>query len=91
MRGLSAFKSLSAIKENLPAVIFRTHGEVNPIGGAALLLDEFIKIPFRAICDVQKDSRHPNHMFRTEATDVDCAAREMIGAFSATTKMINLF
>ena len=27
------------IEENLPAVVFRTHREVNPIGGTALLED----------------------------------------------------
>ncbi len=39
MRGLSAFKSLPAIEENFPPIIFRTHREVDPIGGAALLED----------------------------------------------------
>ena len=40
-------KFLAAVEENLAAVILRAHREVNPIRGAALLHDEFVKLPFR--------------------------------------------
>ena len=52
---------LSAIEENLSAVIFWTHGEVNPIGGAALLLDEFIKHPAVFVGGVEQQTGAANH------------------------------
>ena len=70
MRGLSAFKSLSAIKENLPAVIFRTHGEVNPIGSAALLLDQFIKHPAVFIGGVEQETGIPYHLLWAQTFNI---------------------
>ena len=33
-----------AIEENLPAIILRPHGEVNPVGSATLLEDQLVKV-----------------------------------------------
>ena len=34
---------LPTVKENPPAVLLRPHRKVNPIGGAALFLDQFVE------------------------------------------------
>ena len=49
------------IEENLPAVVFRTHREVNPIGGAALLLNELIKHPAVFVGGVEQQTGAANH------------------------------
>ena len=91
MRGLSAFKSLSAIKENLPAIILRPHGEVNPVGGATLLEDEFIEVALGPISDIQQYPRHPYHMLRAITADIHRATRQVIGALRSSTHPIHLF
>ena len=77
MRGLSAFKSLSAIKENLAAVVFRTHGEVNPIGGPALLLDELIKHPAVLVGGVEQKAGIAYHLLRTQTFNIDSTTRQI--------------
>jgi len=46
-RSVSWFKAmllLSTVEEDLAAIIFRTHGEVDPIGRATLFKDELVAI-----------------------------------------------
>ena len=76
---------LSAVEENLPAVILRTHREVNPISRTALLLNQLIKIPLSAVCDIQQYPHHADHLLRAIATDIHRAACQMIRAFRAAT------
>jgi hypothetical protein len=45
-------KFLAAVEENLAAIVFRPHREVDPIGRAAFLLDEFIEVTLCAIGDI---------------------------------------
>jgi hypothetical protein len=56
---------LPTVEENLAAIILRAHREVNPIRGAALLHDEFVKLLFRAIGDVQQNARHAHKVTGT--------------------------
>ena len=74
-------KFLTAIEENLAAIFLRTHGEMNPIGGAALLQYQFIKVALGTIGDVQQNARHADHVFRAIASDIHCAARQVITPF----------
>jgi hypothetical protein len=50
---LSGDYCLPAVEEDLAAIVFRTHGEMNPIGGAALLEDQFVKVTMGTIRDVE--------------------------------------
>ena len=80
-----------AIEENFPPIILRLHREVDPIGSAALFLDEFIEVAMGTIRDVEQYPRHTDHLLRAIALDIHRAASEMIRAFSPSTKAINLF
>ena len=79
-----------AVKEDLPAIILRPHREVDPIGGAPLLLDKFIEIPFRAIGDVEQDSRHADHLLRPIAVDIHRTARQVIAPPRTPALLIHL-
>ena len=70
-------KFLSAVEENLAAIILWPHGEVNPISGAALLLDEFIKRPAVFISRIEQETGIADHLFRPQAPDIHRAARQM--------------
>ena len=83
-------KFLAAVEENLPSVLLRTHREVNPIRGAALLEDELVKLPFRTIGDIQQNARHADHVFRAIASDIHCAARQVIAPFRTSAFPIHL-
>ena len=56
---------LPAVEENLPVIVLRTHGEVNPIRGAALLLDEFVEHPAVFISRIEQQTGIAYHLFRT--------------------------
>ena len=90
MRGLSAFKSLPAIKQNLPAIILRPHGEVNPIGGAPLLLNELVKHPAIFISRIEQQTGIPYHLLRPQTPDIHRAARQMIRALRSPALHIHL-
>ena len=64
---------------------------MDPIGCAAFLEDQLIEIPFRAIGDIQQDSRHADHLLRAVALDIYGAACQVIGAFGTAAKTIHLF
>ena len=91
MRGLSAFKSLPAIKQNLSAILLRPHSEVNPIGSAALLLNQLIEHPAVFISSIEQQTGVTNHLFRTQIPDIDGAARQVIRALRSPTLHIHLF
>ena len=92
---------LPTIKENLPAVlalasvsfrrraILRPHCEVNPIGGTALLEDQFIKVAMGTIRDVEQDACHADHLLRAITLDIHRTPCEMIGAFSTSTQSVH--
>ena len=80
-----------AVEENLAAIILRSHREVDPIGRAALLQNQFIKVTLRTIGDIQQYSRHPDHVFRAIAADIHRASRQVIRALGATTQSVHLF
>ena len=84
-------KFLPAVEENLPPIILRAHREVNPIRGAALLQYQFIKVALRAIGDIQQYARHADHVFRAIASDIHCAARQVITPFRTPAFPIHLF
>ena len=89
MRGLSVFKSLPTIEENLPTIVFRPHREVNPIGGAAFLLDQFIEIALGSIRDVEQDARHADHLLRAITLDIHRTTSEMIRTLSPSTQSVH--
>ena len=80
-----------AVEENLAAIILRSHREVNPIGRAALLQNQFIKVTLRTIGDIQQNSRHPDHVFRAIAADIHRASRQVIRALRAPAQSVHLF
>ena len=88
-----------AIEDNFPPIIFRTHGEVDPIGGATLLEDELVEIltigivPFVRffIGDIQQNPRHADHLLRAITLDIHRTTSEMIRTLRTSTKAINLF
>ena len=66
-----------AIEENFPPIILRFHREVDPIGGAAFLLDQFIEIALGSIRDVEQDARHADHLLRAITLDIHRTTSEM--------------
>ena len=91
MSGFPIFCELPAVEENFAAIILRSHREVNPIGRAALLQNQFIKVTLRTIGDVEQDARHPDHVFRAIAADIHRTARQVIRALRAPTQPVHLF
>ncbi len=63
---------------------------MDPVGSAALLDDQFIEVTMSAICDVEQNPRHADHLLRAIALDIHRATREVIGVFRATTLAIHL-
>ena len=84
------YARLSAVEENLPAVILRAHRKVNPISRTALLLNQLIEVTMSAIGDIQQDYSHADHLLRAIATDIHRAACQVIGAFRAPALPIHL-
>jgi hypothetical protein len=41
---------LPTIEEDFSPIVLRAHGEVNPVGRASLLLDQFIQFPAVLVC-----------------------------------------
>ena len=76
--------ALSTIKEDLPAIILRPYREVNPIRGAALLLDQLVELLLGAISDIQQYPSHPDHVLRAITPDIHCASRQVIASLRAT-------
>jgi hypothetical protein len=64
---------------------------VNPIGGAALLLDEFIEYPAILIGGVEQKTCIAYHLLWAKALNIDGATRQMIRALCPTTLLIDLF
>ena len=67
--------NLSAVEEDLAAIVFRTHGEVDPIGSTPLLLDEFIQFPMVLISRIKQDAGIAYHLLWTSAANVHCTTR----------------
>ena len=63
---------------------------MDPIGGASLFQNQFIKVALRTIRDVEQYPRHADHLLRAIALDIYGAACQVIGAFRATTLAIHL-
>ena len=91
-----------AIKEDFAAILAlasvplgraagRTHGEVDPVGSAALFEDELIEVATGAVGDVEQDASHADHLLGAVATDIDGAACQMVTSFGAAAKAIDLF
>ncbi len=88
---------LPTIEENLSMVlalasvsfrrraIFWTQREVDPIGGAALLEDQFIEIALGTIRDVEQDASHADHLLRAITLDIHRTTSEMIRTLSPST------
>ena len=83
-------KFLSTVEENLAAVVLRAHGEVHPVGGASLLLDQFVQFPAVLVSRVKQDTGVADHLFWPSTSDIYGAARQMIAAFRPTTEPIHL-
>lgn len=81
---------LSAVEEDLAAILFRTHREVNPIRRASSLQDQFVELPFRAIGDVEQDACHPDHLLRPVTMYIHRTSRQMIAPFRSLTLHIHL-
>ena len=82
---------LPAVKKNLPPILLRANCKVDPIGGAAFLLDQFIEIALGSIRDVEQDARHADHLLRAITLDIHCTPSKMIRTLRTSTKAINLF
>ena len=76
-------------EENFPPIVLGAHSEVNPVGRASLLLDQFVKFPAVLVGRVKQDAGVADHLFRACAADVYGAARQMIGALRPTAKSVN--
>ena len=81
---------LPAVEEDLAAIVFRTHGEMNPIGGAALLLDELIKHPTVIISGVEQEAGITYHLLRPQTLDIYGATCQVIRALRPSTLLIDL-
>ena len=74
-----------AVVENLATIARGAYREVDPISGAALLLDEFVEITTSAISDVEQDTRHADHLLGTVALNIHRASRQVIRALGTAT------
>ena len=83
------FLYLPTVEENLPAIVLRPHGEVNPIGSAALFEDELIEVTLRSISDIQQYPRHPDHVLRAIATDIHRTTRQVIAPLRSSAHPIH--
>ena len=81
---------LTAIEEDLSAIIFRPHREVNPVGGAALLLDQFVEHPAVFISRIEQQTSIPDHLLRPQTPDIYGAARQMIAPLRTSALLIYL-
>ena len=81
---------LPTIEENLPAIVGRTYREVNPIRGAALLLDQLVKHPAVFISCIEQQTGIPDHLLRPQTPDIHRATRQMITPLRPTTFLIDL-
>ena len=80
---------LPTVKEYLPAVILRPHGEVNPIGGAALLLDQLVEQQAVFVSRIEQQTSIPDHLLRAQTPDIHRASRQMITSLRPTTLHIH--
>ena len=69
---------LPTIEEDLSAIVGRTYREVNPIRGAALLLDQLVKHPAVFISCIEQQTGIPDHLLRPQTPDIHRATRQMI-------------
>ena len=63
-------KFLSAVEEDFPPIVLWPHGEVDPIRGAALLLDELIKNPAVFISRIEQESSIADHLLQSITMDI---------------------
>ena len=58
---------------------------MDPIGCATLLKDELVKVSLGAICDIEQDACHADHLLGAVALDIYGAAREVIAPLRSPT------
>ena len=80
---------LPAIKEDFAAIVFWAHREVNPVGGATLLLDQLVEHPAVFISCIKQQTGIPDHLLWPQTPDINRAARQMITPLRPTALLID--
>ena len=85
------FYFLRLDKLDFAAVVAGADGEVEPVVALGRALDEqLIKVPLRAIGDIQQNVRIAKRLFDAHATDVHRAARQMVARWRAPYRLVHL-
>ena len=75
----------------LTSVILGPSGEVNPIAPLLAAFDEqFIVIPFRAVCDIHQYVRIAQRLLDAHTSDIHRASRQMITRWRPAHCLIHL-
>jgi len=82
--------SSSHVERDSSSVALRAHGEVYPVGRAALLQEQFVPVAPRAVGDVEQDGRIAYHLLRAHTADVGGTARQVVARARAATPLIDL-
>ena len=81
---------LPTIEEDLSAIVGRSYCEMDPVGRAALFLDQFVKHPAVFISCIEQQTGIPDHLLRPQTPDIHRATRQMITPLRPTTFLIDL-
>ena len=80
---------LPTIEEDLSAIVGRSYCEMDPVGRAALFLDQFVEHPAVFISCIEQQAGIPDHLLRPSTSDIYGAARQMIAALRPAAKSVN--
>ena len=78
------------LEVHVSPVTFRSHGEVHPDGGAALLQNQLIEVELLPVGDVQQDAGIAYGLFLTHAVDIHRAPRQMVRVGCTSAFLIHL-
>jgi hypothetical protein len=62
---------LPTVEENLPTIFLRTHGEVDPVRRATLLVDQLVQFPSVLIGRIYQDAGIAYHQEKAQFSSVD--------------------
>ena len=80
---------LPTIEEDLSAIVGRSYCEMDPVGRAALFLDQFVEHPAVFISCIEQQTGIPDHLLRPKTPDIYGAARQMITPLRPTALLID--
>ncbi len=62
---------------------------MDPVGRAALFLDQFVEHPAVFISRIEQQAGIPDHLLRSQTPDIHRATRQMVASFCSTTLLID--